>query len=133
MSTNRFRGIVEIELDKPRRLRYTLGCLIALEESCGIFLTELEGAKKSPRLLRDLLWAGLIDEDPGLTREAVGGLVGMAELAGIWNAVTRALGAGLGELTRPDPSGPPQAAGGENPPIETGEVKIRGRGKKRSS
>jgi len=127
--SNRFRGIIEIELDKPRHLRYTLNSLIALEESCGLSLLKLEGAEKSPRLLRDLLWAGLIHEDADLTREAVGGLVGMVELANLWDAVTRALEAALGEEQVPGASG----AGAEKAPVKPGAIELRGHGKKRSN
>jgi hypothetical protein len=106
-----------------------LNSLIALEESCGLSLLKLEGAEKSPRLLRDLLWAGLIHEDADLTREAVGGLVGMVELANLWDAVTRALEAALGEERVPGAAG----AGPEKAPVKPGEVETRGHGKKRSN
>ena len=129
MPSNRFRGIIGIELDKPRHLRYTLNSLIALEESCGLSLLKLEGAEKSPRLLRDLLWAGLIHEDADLTREAVGGLVGMVELANLWDAVTRALEAALGEERVPGAPG----AGAEKAPVKPGAIELRGHGKKRSN
>jgi len=130
--SNRFRGIIGIELDKSRHLRYTLNSLIALEESCGLSLLKLEGAEKSPRLLRDLLWAGLIHEDADLTREAVGGLVGMVELANLWDAVTRALETALGEaqLARLRAAA---GAAGEKAPVKPGAIEVRGHGKKRSS
>lgn len=107
MASNRFRGIIEIELDKPRHIHFTLNSLIALEEKAGIPLGGLEKAPKTPRLLRDVLWAGLIHEDSALTPEAVGEMVGMAELTELWQAVTRALEASLspsGEA--PDPGNP---------------------------
>ena len=114
MASNRFRGIVEITLDKPRHLRYTLNSLIALEERAKISLVGLETAPKTPALLRDILWAGLIHEDPGLTVEAVGNLVGVAELGDLWEAVTRGLEASLtppGETSNPGMAGAERAGG----------------------
>ena len=129
MPSNRFRGIIEIELDKIRHLHFGLNALIALEETCGFPLEKIEGARKSPRLLRDLLWSGLVGEDPALTREDVGELVGVSELVNLWDAVTRALEAALGEERVPGAAG----AGPEKAPVKPGEVETRGHGKKRSN
>jgi len=133
--SNRFRGIIEINLDKPRHLRFTLGSFIALEEQCGLPLATLEGAKKTPKVLRDLLWSGLIHEDPELTREVVGNLVGIAELADLWDAVTKALKAATDSLGEAQLARLRAAAGaaGEKAPIKSGAIELRGHGKKRSS
>ena len=132
MPSNRFRGIIGIELDKIRHLHFGLNALIALEETCGFPLEKIEGARKSPRLLRDLLWSGLVGEDPALTREDVGELVGVSELANLWDAVTRALETALGEaqLARLRAAA---GAAGEKAPVKPGAIEVRGHGKKRSN
>lgn len=72
---NKHRGIVEINLDRPRHLRYTLNALSEIEDKLGIPLTEIGKTPLGIKAVRVILWAGLIHEDPDLTVEAVGDLV----------------------------------------------------------
>jgi len=100
---------VEIELDRPRRLRYDINALADLEEALGVGLgAALSGERMGIRTLRAMLWAGLRHEDPMLTiREAGELLNGYLErhgnLEGISQAINRALEAsGIGRKAEPE-------------------------------
>jgi len=77
------KPFVLVNLDKPRKLRYTTNALVMLEESLGKpigeimndFANGLYGFKD----IRNLLWAGLLDEDSSLTPEDAGNLLDEAE------------------------------------------------------
>ena len=77
------KPFVLVNLDKPRKLRYTTNALVMLEESLGKpigeimnnFANGLYGFKD----IRNLLWAGLLDEDSSLTPEDAGNLIDEAE------------------------------------------------------
>ena len=73
--SNKHRGLVEIELDKTRQIRFTLNALAELEDKLGMSLTELEGLNMGVKQIRTFLWAGLIHEEPELTEAAVGNMV----------------------------------------------------------
>jgi hypothetical protein len=71
-------GLIEVNLDRTRHLKYTLNAFIELDDMLGInilqnpqaFLTSL-----SAKTMRAFLWVGLIHEDPDLTLDAVGALI----------------------------------------------------------
>ena len=73
--SNKHRGLVEIELDKPRQIRFTLNALAELEDKLGVSLSELEGLTKGVKQIRTFLWAGLLHEEPELSEQAVGNMV----------------------------------------------------------
>lgn len=74
------KPFVIVELDQPRKLRYGMNQLVALEEALGVPLSELGRVKMGVKELRLFLWAGLSWEDPSLTLEKVGELVDEAKL-----------------------------------------------------
>ena len=73
--SNKHRGLVEIELDKTRQIRFTLNALAELEDKLGVSLTELEGLNMGVKQIRTFLWAGLLHEEPELSEQAVGNMV----------------------------------------------------------
>ena len=73
--SNKHRGLVEIELDKTRQIRFTLNALAELEDKLGVPLTELEGLTMGVKQIRTFLWAGLLHEEPELSEQAVGNMV----------------------------------------------------------
>lgn len=79
---NKHRGFVEIELDKPRRLRFTLNSLAELEDKLGVGIQEIGEVLSNPRMkdLLLLLWAGLIHEDEELTVERVGNMIDLSNM-----------------------------------------------------
>lgn len=72
---NKQRGYIEIELDKTRRLRYTLNSLAEIEEKLGVPVQKLAEAEMGMKAVRVFLWAGLIHEDAELTEREVGEMV----------------------------------------------------------
>jgi len=67
---------VEIELDKPRRLRFDVNAIADLEEKLGIsFGHLLHPSRAGFSSYRGLVWAGLKWEDRGLTLERAGNML----------------------------------------------------------
>lgn len=64
---------VRILLDRPRRMRFTIKSYLALAERFGIHWRQLPAFidEKGNEALAAFVWSGLVDEDPGLTVEAV--------------------------------------------------------------
>lgn len=66
---------VPLVLDKPRTLVLSLNALCKAEEVTGVSLLVGQPTFSSIRMLRALVWAGLLWEDPLLQIEAVGDLI----------------------------------------------------------
>ena len=90
------RGI-DIELDKPRKLRYDFNAVADLEDKGGLgigaMFTEERIGFSSIRLL---LWGGLKWEDKGLTLDRAGNMIqayieGGNDLADLMTKITEAL------------------------------------------
>ena len=90
------KPFVEINLDKPRRLRYTINALVALEEKLGKPISAIDRTKIGIKEFRLLLWAGLIHEDPNLTEEKVGELMDEADINYIAEKINEAIQISLG-------------------------------------
>src|SRR5262245_59304555 len=119
--TNILNASATISLQgKEYRLRYLAHAFITYAEECKSDLLydirsfegmNLEsGTFNSGKLFaktRDVLWAGLIDEQPQIKRVEVGRMFGFADLAAVMQGVTEAI-----LLTVPKPSRPTL------PPIE---------------
>lgn len=63
-----------IDLDKPRKLRFTTGAMIEFEDLTKIKLTELDTNISITTLIK-LLWVMLKQEEPNLTQKQVQNLV----------------------------------------------------------
>ncbi|MCW2278739.1 hypothetical protein [Heliophilum fasciatum] len=87
---NKHRGIVEIELDKPRNLRYTLNALAEIEDKLGVNVGEMDGANLGIKAIRVILWAGLIHEDTELTETQVGEMVDFENFAQVQEKIAAA-------------------------------------------
>lgn len=68
------KKFVTINADKARNLRYTFNSLMILEEQLDKPITEI-GNNISFKDINLLVWAGLIHEEPALTREQVGEII----------------------------------------------------------
>lgn len=87
---------VNIELDKPRRIRFDTNALCDAEEALGVGIGAMLNQQVGFRVIRALLWAGLRWEDRGLTLERTGVLMQRYIEAGgtvesLAEAVTQAL------------------------------------------
>ena len=89
------RVMVPIQLDRPRVLCMSFNALCKAEEVTGMSFLVGEPAFSSMRVMRALVWAGLLHEDPSLTIEKAGDLiegVGADKVLGaIMDAYTRAM------------------------------------------
>lgn len=68
------RGVI-INLDRERKLRYTINSLIELEQAIGGPLGGMLGNRTGLRMIRALVWVGLKHEQKGLTEDRVGELL----------------------------------------------------------
>lgn len=66
---------INVELDRPRTLVISLNALCKAEEVTGESFLAGEPAFSSIRVMRALVWAGLLHEDPTLTLDQVGDLI----------------------------------------------------------
>lgn len=90
MSQNKFRGIVEIELDKKRNLRFSMNALCEIEDLIGKPMSQLND-EMSIKDLRSFLWCGLKHEDKDLTMEEVGEMIELTDLGYVAGILRKAL------------------------------------------
>lgn len=75
--SGRFRGYVPIQLDKPRQLHFDWAAIAEFEEVTGkpFHLSfGKDGKDIGVSLMRKMLWAGLIHEDPTLLSDPLEGI-----------------------------------------------------------
>lgn len=84
------RRTVTVQLDHERTLRYPLNAVCRFEESAGISIT---AAFNTPtmKVIRQLVWAGLIHEDPDLTVEAVGDMIDFGQLKDVFQQIKKTI------------------------------------------
>lgn len=87
---NKKRGYVSVNLDKPRKLKYTFNAFCELEDK-GMNLLELKEDNFKLKDIRLLVWAGLRHELPDLTPEDAGELIDYGNLKEISDAVAEAV------------------------------------------
>ena len=84
---------VTVTLDKERTLKFGYGAYIKLEEVTGKPIGELLDARNltSATGVRDFIWAGLLHEDPDLTRDQVADMLSFDRLVELQAAITQAI------------------------------------------
>ena len=87
--------LIPIMLDKPRNLRFGYNAICDYETVSGERFTNLSKNELTCSQLRVLLWASLRHEDPTLTLEMVGDMMGFSGLSEIAKDVTKAIAAAL--------------------------------------
>jgi hypothetical protein len=102
---SRITPVVTVMLDKERHLRFDLNALVDIEEGTGKSLADVFSAGNRIPLkdFRTVLWAGLKAEDPSLTQEQVGALVGAENFTELNDSVDRAFSASQPEPTEGEP------------------------------
>jgi len=96
MANNVKEGLIPIQLDRERNLKFDLNAFIELEEKYGDIDTafkDIEGGKM--KAIRTVLWAGLVHEDESLTEKQVGALVTVSNLNEITDKLTEAVNVSL--------------------------------------
>jgi hypothetical protein len=94
---NKERAIVEIELDKPRNLRFTLNALAEIEDRLGVPLSKLGEVELGIKAAQIILWAGLIHEDESLTLKQVGDMVDLTNLEYVQQKIGEAFALATGK------------------------------------
>jgi hypothetical protein len=118
------KGEIVLDLDRPRTLRVDYSTIILFENQTKVsFQKAFSEEGFSFRYYRDLIWAGLVHQDPELTPKEVEGLVSQApgktygeKMAYVINAISAVLevampkkemlrdqGQAPGTGTKPDP------------------------------
>jgi hypothetical protein len=87
---NKQRGMVKVQLDKMRNLRYTMNALAEIEDQLGVPLSEMGEIKMTIKNVRVILWSGLIHEDPELTQEEVGNMVDLENMQEVQEKIAEA-------------------------------------------
>lgn len=83
---------VQIELDKKRNLRYTLGSFAYLEETYGSIDEAFAKMEKgSMNAIIDIIYAGLIHEDTTLTKHQVSHMIDISNMNDIVEQITKAM------------------------------------------
>ena len=110
---------VPLQLDRPRILILDFNALCRVEEVTGVSLLVGQPAFSSMRMMRALVWAGLLHQDPTLTLEFVGNLIQEADAEEVLGAIMNAYDVAMPE---PDTSeeGAPEGADPTSP--QPGEV-----------
>lgn len=110
------KPVVLINLDRPRRLRYTTNALANMEEALkkpiGQLVNDFSSGLFGFRDIRAIVWAGLLHESPDLTQSEVGDMIDQAEsFPEVVRQVGEALRAAFGEKTGEAKNGAGPAAG----------------------
>ena len=96
--------LIPVKLDKERHLLFNFNAICDFEQVSGRDFTELKSGKIRCSDLRILIWAALKHEDPNLTLEGVGALIGPGNMAELAEQVKKAMVAGLPEEKKDDKS-----------------------------
>ena len=117
---------VSVQLDRPRTLVLDFNAYCRVEEVTGISLLVGQEAFSSMRMMRAIVWAGLLHEDPTLTLEGVGDLLQEANAEEVLGKIYVAYGLSLPDLDEDEEgesndSDPPSPPTGEKsgPPADT--------------
>jgi len=101
ISKSKTIAIVDIELDKPRKLKYTNGALRKFQEK-----TDRKALKLKPDefadYLSELIWCGLLHEDKEITIEQVDEMIGPSNAPYAMNKMSEAWGTAMPEPKEPD-------------------------------
>lgn len=94
---NKQKAIVDIELDKPRKLRFTLNALAEIEDKLGVPLSKLGDVELGVKTAQVMLWAGLLHEDESLTLKQVGDMVDLSNLEYVQKKIAEAFALATGK------------------------------------
>ncbi len=91
MSNEIVNPVIPIQLDRPRTLKITFNTLVEIEQETGkSIMDRATWQDLGVRDLRVILWAALKHEDPSLTIQDVGAMLGPHNMEDIANAIGKA-------------------------------------------
>jgi len=118
---NEAKPDVKIMLDRERVLRFDLNAMCEFETTTGqdLFDGGFPGTKMTFVIMRFMLWACLLDEDPTITLKQVGRLIGIWNMNYVTSRLSLAYEVAIpkqpeGKSARPLP--------GEEVPVEEGST-----------
>ena len=85
------KKFVKINLDKERVLYYNLNSLEKFEDLTGVTVDKI-GGKMSMKVLKALVYCGLMFEDKTITLEQVGDMIGIEDMQRVSEAIGKAFG-----------------------------------------
>lgn len=80
---------------QTRRLRFDMNAIVALEQRFGRPLEKFADLDATVEVIRAMLWAALLHEEPTITEREVGEMVALDQLGDITEAVNEAFLASL--------------------------------------
>ena len=83
------KNMVTINLDKERHLYFNLNSLELIEDLTGKTIDKI-GEGMSMKMLKAIVFAGLVHEDKALTLEAVGDMIGFEDIEQVSEAIGKA-------------------------------------------
>lgn len=99
------RKEIIVDLDRPRKLVYDLNAFAEMEDAYGSVDEAIVVMEKgSIKAVRFMLWAGLVSDDPTLTVQDVGALVGLADLGELAEHMNDAMSLDLPERVEESPN-----------------------------
>ena len=104
---------VTIELDKPRKLRFGMNALCALEDMLKMPMTKFSSLDIGFKEMRAMLWAGLQADDKSISLEQVGDLADEAGQDYVMQKVNEAINLAYGGKGKNNQG--PVVGTGENP------------------
>lgn len=85
------KNMVQINLDKERNLYFNLNSLELIEELTGKSIDKISEGMDM-KMLKAIVYAGLVHEDKELTVEAVGEMIGFEYIGKVSEAIGKAFG-----------------------------------------
>ena len=83
------KKMVTVNLDKERHLYFTLNSLELIEDMTGTSVDKI-GDNMNMRVLKVIVYAGLVHEDKTLTVDEVGEMIGVEKIEEVSKAVAEA-------------------------------------------
>ncbi|PEM08507.1 hypothetical protein [Bacillus wiedmannii] len=90
---NKQKGVVEITLDKKRKLKFDLNAFAEIEDTLGVPMSRMSEIEMGMKTVRTLLYAGLLHEDEEMTERKAGSLVTMENMEEVQKAIGEAFAA----------------------------------------
>jgi len=89
-------AVVDIELDKPRKLKYTNGALRKFEEKTGKNALKIK-PEEFNGYMAEILWCGLLHEDKDITVDNIDEMIGPSNMYYVMSKITEAWGMAMPE------------------------------------
>ena len=100
VSKSKTIAVVDIELDRPRKLKYTNGALKKFQEQTGKAALKLK-PEEFPEYVTELIQCGLLHQDKEITIDVVDEMIGPSNLHYVMEKISEAWGMSMPEPNEP--------------------------------